>query len=820
MLELQTFGGLELRTEAGDLVEGLAGHTKCLALLAYLAAEAPDGRVPRETVASLLWSGRTDDRARASLRAALSRIRQATDVVLVAGSGTSSVGMAPDHLHADVTAFHEALEAGDQAGALELYRGEFLAGVQVTGARGFQRWADRERERCRQRAYEAAKSVGEAAREAGDLVSAEAAFRRALDLAPLREEAAEKLLRTLAERGRLADVVQLYEAFRERRETELELEPSAELATWVEKLRRDPRRLSTEGGDGKPADAVAPEGRDSSGPTDTGPAALASESHALPEADAPIGRASSRPDRVGRRVLLAALVGLGLLGAAVAGAWHLVGASSDAARPAAGDRSVAVLPFRSIGTDDPGTIAEGLHGDLLTRLASIGDLEVISATSMERFRTSDLSLPAIAESLGVTWVLEGHVQRTGDEIEVHAQLIDSRTDTHAWAETYRRDLTAENLFDLQGEITRRIAGSLETELSPDEQERVESRPTSDLEAYRLYVRGRRHLNRRTAADVPEAARYFRRAIERDSGFALAWSGLADLVSLADVYGWDLPPDSFPDPREAVRRALRLAPDLAEAHSTLGRLATNSPGQRDAPVAYRAFRRAVGLQPGHAEGHRGLGYLELALGDLDRAVDHLATAVDLDPGLYPAWGTLAWAELARGNPEEAMTYVERELDARRGLAEEDIPYAQGLRDRAIALYHQDRYADAGRIARSGFVGDEAYQLPFGMLLVMAEAAAGDTARARSVLARMQESDAPPALLGVARAALGDVDGAFEAFFRQDALWPAGGVVMLRYWFPEVLGPIRADPRYPDLVRQIERSWKLEPDGAFGGIREAR
>lgn len=238
---------------------------------------------------------------------------------------------------------------------------------------------------------------------------------------------------------------------------------------------------------------------------------------------------------------------------------------------------------------------------------------------------------------------------------------------------------------------------------------------------------------------------------------------------------------------------------------------------DAADAYRRLSRAVELKPSYAEGHHWLGSIQLAFGNLDRAVDHLTTAIDLDPELYPAWGTLAWAEFARGRPDAALAHLEREIAARRGLSRDEVPYAEGLRDRGIALYLQGRFADAERIARRGFTGEEAATPFSGLLLATVEAATGDTASARDVLARMQESGAPPVLRGVAHAAVGDVDGAIEAF-SDDSLWPIGAVVMLRHWFPEILGPVRADPRYPELVRQIERLWQLEPDGSFEGLEE--
>jgi TolB-like protein/Tfp pilus assembly protein PilF len=643
-------------------------------------------------------------------------------------------------------------------------------------------------------------------------------FKRALDLAPLREEAAAELIRTLADRGRTSDAVRLYERFRARRREELELDPSDELRRRVEELRRAPPPASTPA----PEDPAEPSGSGSEGDEAatggaSGTVADAAETSA-PATDRggePSEARASRPARPGRRRLLGGLVTLLALGAAVG--WYLLGAGAEP--PPAGAPSVAVLPFEALGEADAGLFAEGMHGDLLTRLSNVSGLAVTSATSVARYRGTDLPLPAVADSLGVDWVVEGGVQRTGGEIQVTAQLIDPRTDTHAWAASYRRELTAGNLFDLQGEIARRIAGALEARVTAGERERVERHPTGDLEAYRLYVQGRRHLGRRTGDDARQAVRYFRRAIERDSGYALAWAGLADASSLADVYDWRLPPGSLPEAEEAARRALELAPDLAEAHTALGRLLMDPWGRRDrrdAPAAARRLRRAVELKPSYAGAHHLLGYLELALGDRDRAVEHLELAVEIDPLLHPAWGTLAWARLSTGELGKAMEAIRREVGTERDLPEDEPAYAQGLRDRVNVLYHQGRYEEAARLARRALSEVETARYPLGTLLVATEAARGDTASARRELARMREEDPPPVPLGLAHAAVGDVDAAFEAFLGEETIWPAGTVVWLRYWFPEPLGPIRADPRYGDLVRQIERKWKLESDGEFGGL----
>lgn len=204
-----------------------------------------------------------------------------------------------------------------------------------------------------------------------------------------------------------------------------------------------------------------------------------------PEAE-PKERAAPGAAERESRLAVKALVGLGVVAAAVAGGWYLTGGGGES-EPAAGDRSIAVLPFEVLGESEPGTYTEDMHDVLLMRLFSVSVLTVISRTSVWQYRDSEMTPAEIARELGVRWVLGGGVQEMGDQIQVYAQLIDPHSGTHAWADRYRRDLTAANLFDLQSEITQEIARSHEAAISPRENQRVERQPTDDLEAYRLYV---------------------------------------------------------------------------------------------------------------------------------------------------------------------------------------------------------------------------------------------------------------------------------------------------------------------------------------------
>lgn len=298
------------------------------------------------------------------------------------------------------------------------------------------------------------------------------------------------------------------------------------------------------------------------------------------------------------RAAYSVLVGLGLLAAAAAGGWYLVG-GSDAGESAIADRSIAVLPFETLGQSAPTAFTDGIHGDVLTRLANVADLRVISRASVMRYQAATRPLPAIARELGMTWVLRGEVQEAGGQVQVNARLVNAREDRQVWAESYDRRLTAENLFAIQSEITQRIAASLEARLTSQEREQLARAPTDDLEAYQLYAQGRYLANRRTAADLERSVDLYRRAIALDSTFALAYAGLADGYLLLTGFGYGDAPagPSVAKAEETVRRALTLDPQLGEAHTTLAYIHAH---RLRAGPAFREFRRALDSRPSYAQ----------------------------------------------------------------------------------------------------------------------------------------------------------------------------------------------------------------------------
>lgn len=468
------------------------------------------------------------------------------------------------------------------------------------------------------------------------------------------------------------------------------------------------------------------------------------------------------------------------------------------------DRSIAVLPFETIGATETSAFTDGIHGDLLTRLSNVGGLQVISRTSVRRYRDTDKVLHRIARELGVTWVVEGEVQEVGEQVQVNARLVNARTDRQVWARDYRRVLTAEDLFQIQSEITEAIAQSLEMELTSAEKERVERRPTENLDAYRLYAQGREHLDQRTEDGIRRALDYFQRAIEQDSDYALAWAGLTDALSLFEFYGLTLPDDA-PAPMEAAQQAVDLAPDLGEAHAALGILHAI---RHEGLSALQELEHAVELAPSYAESHVWLGWLYLYLDRPETGLPFAKRAVDLDP-LAPAYRVyLAENYLANGKVDAALREARRarEIQPEYGLTH----FMEG-----VVLHHQGRLDEATSALQRCLSRVPPESTPthaeVRAALAVARAASGDRDRARELGEQIDQADAPFSK-GLVHAALGDTDRAFECF-EQVRDWGSFTTEYARYFFPDVIGPLREDPRYDELLRTVNEYWGLNPDGSL-------
>ncbi|MDQ2870613.1 MAG: protein kinase, partial [Acidobacteriota bacterium] len=292
---------------------------------------------------------------------------------------------------------------------------------------------------------------------------------------------------------------------------------------------------------------------------------------------------------------------------------------------AADRRSIAVLPFQNFSPDPENAFfADGMTEDILAQLSKIRNLKVVSRTSVMRYKGTQKPMREIAAELGVATILEGSVRRAGNRVRIVGQLVDAATDEHLWSETYDRQL--EDVFAIQSDVAQRIAASLQATLSPAEKKRIEGRPTENLRAYDLYLKGRDEYSRFRKEDNETAIEHFQEALKLDPGFALGYAGLGDAYAQrARRFG--LTESWLDSSLEASRKAIALAPELPEGHKALGLAYLVKGANRE---SLEASRRAVDLSPNHSPAVNNLATALFALGRLDEALVWSRRAVALDP----------------------------------------------------------------------------------------------------------------------------------------------------------------------------------------------
>src|SRR5438309_1726775 len=236
-------------------------------------------------------------------------------------------------------------------------------------------------------------------------------------------------------------------------------------------------------------------------------------------------------------------------------------------------KSIAVLPFDNLSGDPQNAyFSEGVQDEILTRLAKIAELKVISRTSTQRFKSAPSDLRQIAQQLAVANILEGSVQKANDQVRVNVQLINALTDAHLWADTYDRKLT--DIFAVETEIAKTVADVLQAKLTGSEQHVIAARPTANTEAHQLYLKGRFFWNKRTGGDLKKSIDYFEQAIAADPNYALAYAGLAEANWFLALYSYPQVNEVVPKARELSLKALELDSSLAEPHSILGVICFN------------------------------------------------------------------------------------------------------------------------------------------------------------------------------------------------------------------------------------------------------
>jgi TolB-like protein/Flp pilus assembly protein TadD len=486
-----------------------------------------------------------------------------------------------------------------------------------------------------------------------------------------------------------------------------------------------------------------------------------------------------------------------VIGAAISIGLFFLGrysAGNKTASPAGiSNKSIAVLPFDNLSRDpDNAYFAEGVQDEILTRLAKVADLKVISRTSTQHFKSAPDNLPQIAKQLGVAHILEGSVQKSGEQVRVNVQLINALTDAHLWGDTYDRKLT--DIFAAESEIAKTIAETLQARLTGSEKTLITKTPTVNPEAYELYLKGRFFWNKRTGADLLKSIDYFKQAVEKDQKYALAYAGLADAYVLLPPYGAASPSESFPQAEAAARKALELDDTLAEAHTSLGQVLLFY--DLDFAGSTMEFERALSLDPNYATAHHwyGGGGPLLALGQFDRAIKEGKRAVELDPLSLINNADLGWLyfNARRYNEAEAQARKTLEMDSHFYLAHYylgEVLQLKGQLTEAIAEYKKAAELD-----------DDPFVLG---LLAQAYAKLGQRDEALKMLSQLQQLATRRYVTSYSFAlvhiALGEKDKAIDWLERayRDRAGPDIALIKV----DPFLDPLRGHPRFEALVQKI-------------------
>jgi TolB-like protein/Tfp pilus assembly protein PilF len=454
-------------------------------------------------------------------------------------------------------------------------------------------------------------------------------------------------------------------------------------------------------------------------------------------------------------------------------------------------QSIAVLPLENLSKDpEQEYFVDGMTDELITNLAQISALKVISRTSAMRYKGTKKSLPEIARELHVDAVVEGTVMHSGDRVRITAQLIEASTDHHLWAASYDRDL--QNVLSMQEEVTRAIVSEVRVKLTAQEQARLANMHPINPEAFQLWLKGRYYWYKLNPEGMQKAIEYFQQALEKDPAYAPAYAGLADSYNLLAFFNVFPPREVMPKAKAAAVKALELDDNLAEAHVSLGWAGFTY--DLDWPAAGKHFDRAIVLNPAYPLAH---SYYSLYLGALGRPEEGLTEAkraLDLDP-VSPAINHYVVVQLYLARRfDEAIEQCRKTLEldpsftpVRGTLAE--VYSAKGMYREALAEYEELSALSGGSPRSTAFVG-------------YAHARLGHRSQAFRVLEQLRAASkqryVPALSFAIVYVGLGEKEKAFLwlekaydertnslAYLKVQATWDT----------------LRSDPRFADLVRRI-------------------
>ncbi len=751
MLRLFTLGGCFLERN-GTRLESVSANRKGLALLASIAA-AGDRGLARDTVVALLWPESDDERARTSLRQLIHSLRTQLDAPELL-LPSPELRLNPAVIESDVAQFRTALESHDYDAAIAHYRGSFLDGFFLKGSDEFERWVATERAALAKAAAQALEKLANDADRRGETARAVEYWRSLAKAEPHSARAAMGLMRALDASGERAAALQHARVYELMMREEFGDVPDSAVVALAEELRNapPPPRAARAVADAPPTDRVD----------------------------------AAEPVRPPRRSRLLRFAGVAVVLLAAGFALARLAGGGDA--PAT--TSIAVLPLANVSGDPNDEVfADGLTENLIATLARVADLRVIARTSAFAFKTRNIDLRTIADSLGVGAVVEGSVQRVGNDLKVNVQLVNAADATVLWASTYDRELR--DILVVQDEITAAIVEALSAELRVGAFGTGQPRTVKDAEAYELYLRGRLIFTTSTDREsTARAQRYFEQALQRDPTLAHAHAGLSDVHARLGIFGFAPAQQAYASAKAAALRALELDSELGEAYFSLGHL--KCVAEFDWAGAVRDFERGVALSPNYTFGRMPYAVCLASMKRFREAQRQLEIARSFDP-LSPAVpNMLGRVHVNMRQPDQALTYLRQALDLspNMDMAHQQMGHAYLLKkmpEQAVAAFQRAAALSGARDS---------------LHLAYAYASSGNQAEAHRIVdAITRNPERTPALavhLAMAYTGLRDFDQAFawlQRGFRDRVSFMVGAGV------EPAFDALHEDPRWKRLMMQM-------------------
>jgi eukaryotic-like serine/threonine-protein kinase len=456
-------------------------------------------------------------------------------------------------------------------------------------------------------------------------------------------------------------------------------------------------------------------------------------------------------------------------------------------------KALAVLPLENLSRDpEQSYFADGMTEALITDLAKIGSLRVISRTSIMHYKDTDKRLPEIAKELNVDAIVEGSVLRVSDQVRITAQLIHGRTDEHLWAQSYQRE--SSDILALQSEVAQAIAREIQVKLKASQRVKLPKAGQVNPEAYEAYLKGRYYWNKRTREGFQKAIEYFQQAIEKDPSYARAYAGLADsFVLLGSAPYAVLPPmEVMPKAKAAAMKALEMDDTLMEAHTSLGR--ARCLYDWNWADAEREFKEAISLNPGYSTAHQWYSIHLSLMGRHTEAIREAACASELDPLSLIVVGGLGMRFFYAREYDQAEAILRKTLEM-----ESNFPMAYEYLARVFLASGSPEQAIANCLIAIRLIGRAPILVSE---LASAYALGSERNESLKLLDELVElsnrSYVPPFLIAGIYAQLAEWEQAFDCLergYQQHDPWLAWLNVEPR------IDPLRSDPRFQDLLRRM-------------------